>query len=354
MPRYRETERGHLAEAMRLAERLGAEIVTLPGRSAAEEILAFARSRNATRVVLGKSQRSRWFELRHGSVVDDPVRSSSGLAIEVVSADKERVPAPSLTGCATCLRLRALPRGGTLTTALATAVGVAIDRLIVPPNISLVFVVPVMSGGGATRPGAVALGRDPGHACLQFFLPAAALRIHHPRPGQCRGAVLLHGRGRRRQRTCRPHALADRGGTARGAHHRRALRLQPQDRGRHGSLRPAVDHRHRTGAAPECGDRDADAARWPAGKPRRLPARQRLHRRRPGGGALVVGRRPSDRQGHRHPARRTLAVRAHPHRARAGRRDRRAGAEGGPRAQRRRSPHRSTPSATRPPSPSSA
>src|SRR5437762_1458267 len=66
-----ETERGHLAEATRLAERLGAEIVTLPGRSVVEEILAFARSRNATRVVLGKSQRSRWFELRHGSVVDE-------------------------------------------------------------------------------------------------------------------------------------------------------------------------------------------------------------------------------------------------------------------------------------------
>src|SRR5262249_57239873 len=56
-----ETERVHLAEAMQLAERLGAEIVTLPGRSVVEEILAFARSRNATRVVVGKSRRSRWF-----------------------------------------------------------------------------------------------------------------------------------------------------------------------------------------------------------------------------------------------------------------------------------------------------
>src|SRR5215510_7469067 len=42
-----ETERSHLGEAMRLAERLGAEIVTLPGRSVVEEILAFERSRNA-------------------------------------------------------------------------------------------------------------------------------------------------------------------------------------------------------------------------------------------------------------------------------------------------------------------
>ena len=75
-----EAEHGHLAETMRLADQLGAEVVTVPGRSVVEEILAFARSRNATRVVVGKSQRSRWFELRHGSVVDELVRSSSGLA----------------------------------------------------------------------------------------------------------------------------------------------------------------------------------------------------------------------------------------------------------------------------------
>ncbi len=139
-----EVERGHLAEAMRLAERLGAEIVTLPGRSVVEEILAFARARNATRVVLGKSQRSRWFELRHGSVVDELVRSSSGLAIEVVSAEQGR----SSTASPDWLRNVPLTPGpyleGTLTTAVATAVGVAIDRLIVLPNIPLVFVVPVL------------------------------------------------------------------------------------------------------------------------------------------------------------------------------------------------------------------
>jgi two-component system, OmpR family, sensor histidine kinase KdpD len=139
-----EAERGHLAEAMRLAERLGAEIVTLPGRSVVEEILAFARSRNATRVVLGKSQRSRWFELRHGSVVDELVRSSSGLAIEVVSAEQGM----SSSAKPDWLRNVPLTPGpyleGTLTTVVATAVGGAIDRLIVLPNISLVFVVPVM------------------------------------------------------------------------------------------------------------------------------------------------------------------------------------------------------------------
>ena len=64
----------------------------MPGRSVVEEVLAFARSRNATRVVVGKSRRSRWFELRHGSVVDDLVRSGSGLAIEVAPSGDTRRP----------------------------------------------------------------------------------------------------------------------------------------------------------------------------------------------------------------------------------------------------------------------
>src|SRR5262245_27066857 len=139
-----EAERASLAEAMRLAERLGAEIVTLPGQSVVEEILAFARSRNATRVVVGKSRRSRWFELQHGSVVDELVRSGSGIAIEVAPSDEPTSP----TGTVDWLfNVPLTPRPyleGVLSTALATGVGIAIDRAIVIPNISLVFVVPVL------------------------------------------------------------------------------------------------------------------------------------------------------------------------------------------------------------------
>ena len=139
-----EAEQGHLAETMQLATQLGAEVVTVPGRSVVEEILAFARTRNATRVVVGKSRRSRWFELTHGSVVDELVRSGSGLAVEVApSGDVAQVAgAPDW--------LRGVPRTpgpyleGALTTALATGIGVVIDRQIVLPNISLVFVVPVL------------------------------------------------------------------------------------------------------------------------------------------------------------------------------------------------------------------
>ena len=338
IPTLSEAERGHLAEAMRLAERLGAEIVTLPGRSVVEEILAFARARNATRVVLGKSQRSRWFELRHGSVVDELVRSSSGLAIEVVSAEQ----GTSSTASPDWLRNVPLTPGpyleGTLTTAVATAVGVAIDRLIVLPNISLVFVVPVLVA--AARHGLVpslwvsALSvlaynffflpplyeftiRDPANVVALFFFMVVAVV-----------ASALAARTRSQTEAARREART----TAElYAFSRKIAGVMDL----YDLLWTIVTHLARLLNA-EIVILMPDER--PAREPRRLSARQRLHRCRPGGGALVVGRRPSDRQGHRHPARRPLAVRAHPHRARSGRRDRRAGPEGGTRAQRRRPP----------------
>ena len=167
-----EVEHTRLAETMRLAAQLGAEVVTAPGRSVVEEILAFARARNATRVVVGKSQRSRWFELRHGSVVDQLVRSGSGLAIEV--APSGDAPAPS--GPTDWLFTVPLTPGpyleGALTTAVATALGKAIDASIVVPNVSLVFVVPVLVA--AARHGLVPSLWVAGLSVLSFnffFLP---------------------------------------------------------------------------------------------------------------------------------------------------------------------------------------
>ncbi|MFO1163490.1 MAG: sensor histidine kinase KdpD, partial [Reyranellaceae bacterium] len=139
-----EAERNHLAENMRLATQLGAEVVTVPGRSVTEEILAFARARNATRIVVGKSPRSRWFEFRHGSVVDELVRSGSGLAIEVAPSDAAKSPVGASDWLSDVPRTPGPYLEGVLTTAAATAFGMMVDGYIVLPNISLVYVVPVL------------------------------------------------------------------------------------------------------------------------------------------------------------------------------------------------------------------
>jgi two-component system sensor histidine kinase KdpD len=76
--------RARMADALDLATALGATIATVPARSVIEGLAAHIREARATAVVIGKSRRSWWFELRHGSVVDKLVRELDGVAIHVV------------------------------------------------------------------------------------------------------------------------------------------------------------------------------------------------------------------------------------------------------------------------------
>ncbi|MGE5512499.1 MAG: sensor protein KdpD, partial [Bacteroidota bacterium] len=82
-----EEDRDRIADTLRLAERLGAEAITLPTsrRRIADDIIAYAQSNNITHILVGKSARSRWFEILHGSVVHDLVRRAGNISIHVVA-----------------------------------------------------------------------------------------------------------------------------------------------------------------------------------------------------------------------------------------------------------------------------
>src|SRR5262247_4131441 len=93
--RLSEAERDRAAEALRLAEKLGGDTISLPGRRIADDILAYARENNATQIIIGKSTRSTWFELIHGSVVHELLRKAGNLSIHVipgVGQAQHRVP----------------------------------------------------------------------------------------------------------------------------------------------------------------------------------------------------------------------------------------------------------------------
>src|SRR5580692_9062374 len=65
-----EEERDRIADTLRLAEALGGEAVTVPGgnRGIADDVIGYAHANNVTQIIVGKSTRSRWFEVIHGSV----------------------------------------------------------------------------------------------------------------------------------------------------------------------------------------------------------------------------------------------------------------------------------------------
>ena len=58
-----DAERDRIAEAMRLAQRLGAETVTLPGQDVADTIADYARANNFTHIIIVQPPRAWWREL---------------------------------------------------------------------------------------------------------------------------------------------------------------------------------------------------------------------------------------------------------------------------------------------------
>ena len=85
-------DRDRVTQTLRLAESLGAETVTLSGPTMSDEILAYARERNVSKIVIGKPARSLWKRIVLGSIVDALVRGSGEIDIHVVSG--EGAPAP--------------------------------------------------------------------------------------------------------------------------------------------------------------------------------------------------------------------------------------------------------------------
>ncbi len=80
--------RERLDANLRLAESLGGTTHTVAGENAARELIAFARSRNVGRIVVGKTERPRWKEVLFGSFIDNLIRESGDIDIYVVRGDE--------------------------------------------------------------------------------------------------------------------------------------------------------------------------------------------------------------------------------------------------------------------------
>ncbi len=81
--------RTRLSQNLRLAQQLGAEVVTLSGESAPEEVLRFARARNITKLIVGKPVSGRWRERFLPSLVDELIRQSGDIDVYVTAGDPD-------------------------------------------------------------------------------------------------------------------------------------------------------------------------------------------------------------------------------------------------------------------------
>jgi len=172
--RFGEADRTAVANAMQLAAQLGARLVTLPAPTVVEGLKQALGEAHATQLFIGKSARSRWFELRHGSVVDRLVRELPGIAVHVLPLGE----APA----SPAHRLDSAPTGAwgrpahyaiaAALIALVTALGTAISSFGSITNAALLYLLPVMLT--ATRFGlrpALATALASSLAYNFFFIP---------------------------------------------------------------------------------------------------------------------------------------------------------------------------------------
>ncbi len=82
-------DRDRVWETLRLAESLGGETATVSGRDPAEEIIAYARARNVTRVVVGRPTHARWRDLIGGSTIDTIARQSQDIDLHVIATSDD-------------------------------------------------------------------------------------------------------------------------------------------------------------------------------------------------------------------------------------------------------------------------
>ncbi len=148
-----ESDRRAVVDALRLAEELGARAQTVTGTDAGDELLAWARDENVTRVVLGRSQRAGWWRRLRASPVDRLLASQDGLDVHVL-APRERQTEPRQ-------RPPLSPWRGTwrdyavalLWVGIAAVVGFLVRDILSTTDIAMIFLLAVAFAGARSRPG---------------------------------------------------------------------------------------------------------------------------------------------------------------------------------------------------------
>jgi two-component system sensor histidine kinase KdpD len=94
--RLTETEIKQVAGHLRLAESLGAETVMLSGLRESEEVLNYARTRNVSKIIVGKPTHPRWRDKLFGSFLNEIVRGSGDIDVYVITGDSAGgIPKPA-------------------------------------------------------------------------------------------------------------------------------------------------------------------------------------------------------------------------------------------------------------------
>ncbi len=173
--------RDHIVDLMGYAEELGAETAMLSGPRVADQLLAYARERNASRILVGKPTRPRWLSAIRGSLVDTLVRGSGDIDVHIVSgeADEEedrrtlatRADVPSLRASNYAWSAAAV--------AAANVLAWLVHAYVTPANLVMIYLLGVMAVAARLGRGPAILASVLSVATFDFFFvpPYLAFRV---------------------------------------------------------------------------------------------------------------------------------------------------------------------------------
>jgi len=82
-------DRSRVSEMLNFAEKLGAQVVTLSGQDIAETLISYARSKNITKIIIGKPRKPRLREFIFGSIFDKLARKCQDIDLYLLSGDTQ-------------------------------------------------------------------------------------------------------------------------------------------------------------------------------------------------------------------------------------------------------------------------
>jgi two-component system sensor histidine kinase KdpD len=161
------SDRDYLMGVLDFALELGAETQVLTGLRVKDEILAFARARNVSRIVIGQTHRPRWVELLQRTLASDLMHGGNA-DVWVIRGDEDpdRVEAPQRDEKP--FEWRGYP-GTLLVVALCTVIGELVYRHIDLSNLAMIYLVGVVVTSMAFGRGPAIVASFLGVLALDFF-----------------------------------------------------------------------------------------------------------------------------------------------------------------------------------------
>ncbi len=179
---FTEDQRRRVGRNLALAAELGATLINVPGTNVRDALMEQMRETRATQLVIGKSHRSHWFALRHGSVVGDLLRDKGDVAIHVIPLQQDAGTRPQKFRIKTDGWVVGFPASLSMVVATAAFAKLA-EGWLGYQGLDLLFLIPVIAS-------ALFFGRWPSIAAaivagftynFMFLPPVLTFNIYDPR-----------------------------------------------------------------------------------------------------------------------------------------------------------------------------